>query len=107
MFLRGSVVGVVGCVKASVEKGRDESVDAPLVQPTEATCTGRIIAEDGPALKQRAQELVEKMAAELELERSEVKAALDEICGIGGQLNNVFESLANQVRAATAAVFSP
>ena len=64
-------------------------------------------AEGDPALKQRAQELVENMAAELELERSEVKAALDEICGIEGHLNNVFESLSNQVRAATAAVFFP
>ena len=56
-------------------------------------------AEDAPALKQQAQELVEKMAEELEVKRSEVKVALDEIYGIGDQLNSVFESLSDQVGA--------
>jgi len=56
-------------------------------------------AKNAPALEQRAQELVEKMAAELEVDCSDVKAVLEEIYGIGDKLNSVFESLSDQVCA--------
>ena len=53
------------------------------------------------------QQTVQDLAAELEVERSDVKAVLEEIYGIGDKLNSVFESLSDQVCATIAAISCP